>query len=66
MQLVQKQMAQNDQERQEAQAKFDQARAQLALEHAQNESSKQLLKLMEAQLSEKRQELASQRTQMAS
>ncbi len=66
MQLVQKQMAQNDQQRQEAQAKFDQARAQLALEHAQNENSKQLLKLMEAQLSEKRQELASQRSQMAS
>jgi hypothetical protein len=66
MQLVQKQMAQNDQQRQEAQAKFDQARAQLALEHAQNENSKQLLKLMEAQLSEKRQELASQRLQMAS
>ncbi|MBU6198337.1 MAG: caspase family protein [Xanthomonadaceae bacterium] len=66
MQQVQKQMAQNDQQRQEALAKFDQARAQLALEHAQNENAKQLLKLMEAQLSEKRQELASQRTQMAS
>lgn len=66
MQQVQKQMAQNDQQRQEALAKFDQARAQLVLEHAQNENAKQLLKLMEAQLSEKRQELASQRTQMAS
>ena len=66
MHLVQKQMAQNEQQRQETQAKFDQARAQLALEHAQNENSRQLLKLMEAQLSEKRQELASQRTQMAS
>ena len=66
MQLVQKQMAQNDQQRQEALAKFDQARAQLALEHAQNENAKQLLKLMEAQLSEKRQELASQRMQMTS
>lgn len=62
---TQQQLAQNEQQRADAQAKFDQARVELAREHAQNESSKQLLKLMEAQLSEKRQELASQRTQMA-
>jgi hypothetical protein len=65
MEQTQRQLAQNEQQRADAQAKFDQARVELAREHAQNESSKQLLKLMEAQLSEKRQELASQRTQMA-
>ncbi|MDR3388891.1 MAG: caspase family protein [Rudaea sp.] len=65
-QLLQQQMAQNEQQRQEAQAKFDQARAELAREHAQNEDAKNLLKLMEAQLTEKRHEIASSRTQMAS
>ena len=64
MQLLQQQMAQNEQARQDAQAKFDQARAELAREHAQNEDAKKLLKLMEAQLSQKRQELASGRTQI--
>lgn len=66
MQHAQQQLAQNEQQRADVQAKFDQARVELAREHAQNASSKQLLKLMEAQLSEKRQELASQRMQMAS
>ena len=65
-QQLQQQMAQNEQQRQDAQARFDQARVELAREHAQNEDSKKLLKLMEAQLSEKRQQLTSQRTQMAS
>lgn len=65
-QQLQQQMAQNEQARQDAQAKFDQARAELAREHAQNEDAKKLLKLMEAQLSQKRQELANGRTQMAS
>ncbi len=63
---LQQQMAQNEQARQDAQAKFDQARVELAREHTQNEDAKKLLKLMEAQLSQKRQELASGRTQMAS
>jgi hypothetical protein len=66
MEQVQQQLSQNEQQRQDAQAKFDQARVELAREHAKNESARNLLKLMEAQLSEKRQELASQRTQMAS
>jgi hypothetical protein len=65
-QQLQQQMAQNEQARQDAQAKFDQARAELAREHAQNEDAKKLLKLMEAQLSQKRQELASGRTQIVS
>ncbi len=65
-QQLQQQMAQNEQQRQEAQAKFDEARAELAREHAQNEDSKRLLKLMEAQLTQKRQELTNGRTQMAS
>jgi hypothetical protein len=65
-QQLQQQMAQNEQQRQEAQAKFDEARAELAREHAQNEDSKKLLKLMEAQLTQKRQELTNGRTQMAS
>lgn len=63
---LQQELGANEQARQDAQAKFDQARAQLAREHAKNEDSRRLLKLMEAQLSEKRQELASQRTQLAS
>lgn len=66
MQQAQQQLAQNEQQRADAQAKFDQARVELAREHAKNESSKQLLKLMEAQLSEKRKELSSQRLQVAS
>ncbi len=65
-QQLQQQMAQNEQQRQDVQAKFDQARVDLAREHAQNEDAKHLLKLMEAQLTEKRQELANQRNQMAS
>jgi Caspase domain/Sel1 repeat len=65
-QQLQQQMAQNEQQRQEAQAKFDEARAELAREHAQNEDAKKLLKLMEAQLTQKRQELTNGRTQMAS
>jgi hypothetical protein len=65
MQQIEQQLAQNEQQRAEAQANFDQARAELAREHAQNEDAKKLLKLMEAQLSEKRQQLASQRNQMA-
>jgi Caspase domain/Sel1 repeat len=65
-QQVQEQMTQNEQARQDAQARFDQARAELAREHAQNEDAKNLLKLMEAQLSEKRQELTNQRSQIAS
>jgi TPR repeat protein len=65
-QQLQQQMAQNEQARQDAQAKFDQARAELAREHAQNDDAKKLLKLMEAQLSQKRQELASGRTQIVS
>jgi hypothetical protein len=64
-QQIEQQLAQNEQQRAEAQANFDQARAELAREHAQNEDAKKLLKLMEAQLSEKRQQLASQRNQMA-
>ena len=63
-QQLQQQMAQNEQARQDAQAKFDEARVELAREHAQNEDAKKLLKLMEAQLSQKRQELASGRTQI--
>ena len=65
LQQIEQQLAQNEQQRAEAQANFDQARAELAREHAQNEDAKKLLKLMEAQLSEKRQQLASQRNQMA-
>ena len=65
-QQLQQRMAKNEQQRQEAQAKFDEARAELAREHAQNEDSKKLLKLMEAQLTQKRQELTNGRTQMAS
>lgn len=64
MQMLREQMTQNEQARQDAQAKFDQARAELAREHAQSDDSKKLLKLMEAQLSEKRQELVSGRTQI--
>ncbi len=64
MQQIRQRMEQNEQQRQQVQVKFDEARLQLASEHAQNESAKDLLKLMEVQLSEKRQELASQRTQM--
>ena len=63
-QQAEQQLAQNAQQRDEAQANFDQARAELAREHAQNEDTRKLLKLMEAQLSEKRQQLATQRNQM--
>ncbi len=66
MQDLQKLLALNEQQRQEAQAKFDQARLQLAREHAKNEDAKRLLKLMEAQLTEKRDQLTASRSQMAS
>ncbi len=62
---LQQQMSQNDQQRQDAQAKFDEARAEIARERAQNDSSKNLLKMMEAQLSEKRQTMFAQRSQIA-
>jgi Caspase domain/Sel1 repeat len=65
VQRIEQQLAENEQQRQQAQAAFDQARAELAREHAQNDDAKKLLKLMEAQLSEKRQQLASQRNQMS-
>ncbi len=63
---LQQQISQNDQQRQDGQGKFDDARAELTRERAQNEESKRLLKLMETQLSQKRQEMTSQRTQIAS
>ncbi len=63
---LQQQISQNDQQRQDAQAKFDEARAELTREHAQNDDSKRLLKQMETQLSQRRQEMSSQRTQIAS
>jgi len=66
IQDLQKLLALNEQQRQEAQAKFDQARLQLAREHAKNEDAKRLLKLMEAQLTEKRGQLTASRKQMAS
>jgi hypothetical protein len=63
---LQQQMSQNDQQRQDGQAKFDEARAELTRERAQNDDSKHLLMLMETQLTQKRQEMTSQRTQIAS
>lgn len=66
LQMLQQQMADNERQRQEAQAKFDEARAELARERAQNEEARRLLKLMEAQLGQKRQELLAQRTEIAS
>lgn len=62
---LQRQLDQNEQQRQEAQAQFDGARMQLARERTQNEDSTRLLKLMEGELREKRQQIASERTQMA-
>jgi predicted nucleic acid-binding Zn-ribbon protein len=62
---LQQKLEQNEQQRQEAQARFDGARMQLAREHAQNEDSTRLLKLMEGELREKRQALSSERSQMA-
>jgi len=66
MQALQQQLTQNEQQRQESEAKFDAARCALAIEHAQNEESKKLLRVMETQLSAKRQEVVSGRTQIAS
>jgi Caspase domain/Sel1 repeat len=66
MQALKQQIAQNEQARQEAQASFDAARAALTIEHAQNADAKKLLKLMDAQLSDKRKEVNSGRTQIAS
>jgi len=65
MNQLQQQLEQNDLQRQESQARFDGARMQLAKERAQNEDSSRLLKLMEGELREKRQQLSSERTQMA-
>jgi hypothetical protein len=62
---LQQKLEQNEQQRQEAQARFDGARMQLAREHAQNDDSTRLLKLMEGELREKRQVLSSERSQMA-
>jgi hypothetical protein len=62
---LQQQLDQNEQQRQEAQASFDGARMQLAQERAQNQDSTRLLKLMEGELREKRQQLSAERLQMA-
>ncbi len=62
---LQTQLDKNEQQREEAQASFDGARMQLAQQRAQNEDSTRLLKLMEGELREKRQELSSERSQMA-
>ena len=62
---LQQQMSQNEAQRQDAQAKFDAARLEVTRERAQNDDSKKLLKLMEAQLSEHRQEMFAQRGQIA-
>ena len=64
MRDLEQQMDKNEQARQEAQAMFDGARMQLAQARAQNEESSKLLKLMDGELREKRQELASERAQM--
>jgi predicted nucleic acid-binding Zn-ribbon protein len=61
---LQQKLEQIEQQRQDAQARFDGARMQLAREHAQNEESAKLLKLMEGELREKRQELSAERTQL--
>lgn len=65
MRELQQQLDQNEQQRLDAQAKFDSASVQLAEQRAQNEESTRLLKQMEGQLREKRQEIASERSQMA-
>ncbi len=65
MRELQQQLDQNEQQRVDAQAKFDSAGVQLAEQRAQNEESAKLLKQMEGQLREKRQEIASERAQMA-
>jgi predicted nucleic acid-binding Zn-ribbon protein len=62
---LQQKLEQNEQQRQEAQARFDGARMQLAREHAQNEDSTRLLKMMEGELREKRQALSSERSQLS-
>ena len=66
MSLLKQQLAQNEQQRQDAEAKFDAARCALVIEHAQNADAKKLLRLMESQLSQKRQEVSTGRTQIAS
>src|SRR5581483_4709904 len=66
MQLLKQQLAENEQARQEAEANFDAARCALVIEHAQNADTKKLLKVMEAQLAEKRQEINAGRVQIAS
>lgn len=66
MQTLQQQIAQNEQQRQDAEEKFDAARCALTLEHAQNEEAKKLLRVMETQLSAKRQEVVSGRNQIVS
>ena len=66
MSLLKQQLAQNELQRQEAEAKFDAARCALVIEHAQNADAKKLLKLMETQLTQKRQEVTTGRTQIAS
>jgi hypothetical protein len=66
MQTLQQQLAQNEQQRQDAEAKFDAARCALTLEHAQNEEAKKLLRVMETQLSAKRQQVVTDRNQIAS
>ena len=62
---LQQQLDQNEQQRLDSQAKFEAASVQLAEQRAQNEESTRLLKQMEGQLREKRQELASERSQLA-
>jgi predicted nucleic acid-binding Zn-ribbon protein len=61
---LQQQLDRNEQQREEAQAQFDGARMQLAQQRTQNEDSTRLLKLMEVELREKRQELSSERSQL--
>ena len=65
MRELQRQLDQNEQQRLDAQGKFDSASVQLAEQRAKNDESTQLLKQMEGQLREKRQEIASERSQMA-
>ncbi len=66
MQALETKLTKNEEQRQAEQANFDRQRTQLAAELSKNEESKKLLRLMEQQLNEKRQELSAQREQMAS
>jgi hypothetical protein len=61
---LQQQLERNEQARQDAQAMFDGARMQLAQERSKNEESTRLLKLMEVELREKREEISTERAQM--